>query len=183
MKSVTVAVACLALLAAAGAAQKLPWQTAGGEIGSQAGNPQQLVHFLYPQQVTLPAGKPQTIEMHFRVNEGLHINSHEPRQKSLIRTELMGAEPAGVKIASVDFPPGADYVFQADPSQKLSVYRICSEDAYHDGAGRSSAGGRATLSGLRYEYMFSAAKFAGGDRCDGAVSAPHALWRVVRVRR
>ncbi len=122
MKSVTVAVACLALLAAAGAAQKLPWQTAGGEIGSQAGNPQQLVHFLYPQQVTLPAGKPQTIEMHFRVNEGLHINSHEPRQKSLIRTELMEAEPAGVKIASVDFPPGTDYAFQADPSQKLSVY-------------------------------------------------------------
>ena len=120
MKSVTVAVACVTLLAAAG--QKLPWQTSGGEIGSQAGNPPQLVHFLYPQQVTLAAGKSQTIEIHFRINEGLHINSHEPRQKSLIRTELMEAEPAGVKIASVDFPAGADYAFPADPSQKLSVY-------------------------------------------------------------
>jgi hypothetical protein len=68
------------------------------------------------------AGKPETIEMHFRINEGLHINSHEPRQKSLIRTELIEAEPAGVKIASVDFPQGIDYAFPADPSQKLSVY-------------------------------------------------------------
>lgn len=117
MKLVTVVVACTLLLLGA-QAQKLPWQTPGNEGGS----PQQLVHFLYPQQVTLPAGKSSTIEMHFRINDGLHINSHEPRQKSLIRTELIEAEPAGVKIASVDFPPGADYAFAADPSQKLSVY-------------------------------------------------------------
>lgn len=106
------------MLAAAVAAQKLPWQTSSDE----GANPPQLVRFLYPQQVTLRAGKPATIEMHFRINEGLHINSHEPRQKSLIRTELIEAEPAGVKIASVDFPTGADYAFPADPSQKLSVY-------------------------------------------------------------
>jgi hypothetical protein len=106
------------LLAVGATAQKLPWETPG----SDGANPPQLVHFLYPQQVTLQAGKPATIEMHFRINEGLHINSHEPRQKSLIRTELIEAEPAGVKIASVDFPPGTDYAFPADPSQKLSVY-------------------------------------------------------------
>ena len=27
-----------------------------------------------------------------------------------------------MKIAAVDFPPGSDYAFPADPSQKLSVY-------------------------------------------------------------
>jgi hypothetical protein len=119
VRFVTVAVACGALLlTVGGSAQKLPWQTPG----SDGANPPQLVHFLYPQQVTLQAGKPETIEMHFRINEGLHINSHEPRQKSLIRTELIEAEPAGVKIASVDFPQGIDYAFPADPSQKLSVY-------------------------------------------------------------
>ncbi|MGA7351923.1 MAG: protein-disulfide reductase DsbD domain-containing protein [Acidobacteriaceae bacterium] len=120
MKTVTVAVACGALLLSgvATGAQQLPWQTPG----SEGGNPTQLVHFLYPQQVTLPAGKAATIELHFRINEGLHINSHEPRQKSLIRTELKEAEPAGVTIASVDFPDGVDYAFPADPTQKLSVY-------------------------------------------------------------
>lgn len=100
------------------AGQQLPWQSSG----SEGGNPPQYVHFLYPQQVTVTAGKPQTVEMHFRINEGLHINSHEPRQKSLIRTELIEAEPSGVNIAAVDFPAGVDYAFPADPSQKLSVY-------------------------------------------------------------
>jgi hypothetical protein len=110
-------VACAAFLLS-GAAQNLPWQNPGSEGGS----PQQLVRFLYPQQVTLTAGKPATIELHFRINEGLHINSHAPRQKSLIRTELIEAEPPGVNIAAVDFPQGVDYAFPADPSQKLSVY-------------------------------------------------------------
>jgi Disulphide bond corrector protein DsbC len=114
---VTATVAFVAVLLGA-AAQNLPWQAPG----SEGGNPPQLVHFLYPQQVTLEAGKPQTVEMHFRINEGLHINSHVPRQKSLIRTELIEAEPAGVKIAAVDFPEGVDYAFPADPTQKLSVY-------------------------------------------------------------
>lgn len=99
-------------------AQKLPWQTSA----SMKPADNQLVHYLYPQQVTLPAGKPQTIELHFRINPGLHINSHEPRQKSLIRTELIEAEPNGVKVSAVDFPPGSDYAFPADPQEKLSVY-------------------------------------------------------------
>lgn len=117
MRFVTAAVALL-VLALGSSAQKLPWQTAD----SEGGTPPQLVHFLYPQQVNLPAGKPSTIEMHFRINDGLHINSHDPRQKSLIRTELIVAIPEGVKIPSVDFPAGADYAFPADPTQKLSVY-------------------------------------------------------------
>lgn len=120
MKFVTAAVTCATALLGSTVllAQNLPWQAPG----SEGGNPQQLVHFLYPQQVTLAAGKPATIELHFRINDGLHINSHEPRQKSLIRTELREIEPDGVKIAAVDFPTGVDYAFSADPTQKLSVY-------------------------------------------------------------
>ena len=117
MRFVTATAAFVAVLLTA-PAQKLPWQSAEPEGGA----PQQMVHFLYPQQVTLAAGKAQTIELHFRINEGLHVNSHEPRQKSLIRTELIEVEPAGVKIAAVDFPQGSDYAFPADPSEKLSVY-------------------------------------------------------------
>lgn len=114
------AVAIAALLAGTllVSAQKLPWQTSASV--KPADN--QLVHFLYPQQVTLEAGKAQTIELHFRINPGLHINSHDPRQKSLIRTELIEAEPSGVKISAVDFPAGSDYAFPLDPQTKLSVY-------------------------------------------------------------
>src|SRR2546430_5914039 len=49
----------------------------------------------------------------------LHINSHAPHEKSFIRTDLIMAEPPGLKISSVDFPPGSDYSFAANPSEKL----------------------------------------------------------------
>ncbi len=38
------------------------------------------VVFLYPEQVTIPAGKPTTIALHFRIAPGLHINSHTPSE-------------------------------------------------------------------------------------------------------
>ncbi|HYK35983.1 protein-disulfide reductase DsbD domain-containing protein [Alloacidobacterium sp.] len=105
---------CLGLSCAV--AQKLAWQT------ESKPNDHQLVRFLYPEQVTLPAGKPSIVELHFRVNDGLHINSHTPREKSLIPTQLMVEEPTGVNVASIDFPAGADYSPAFSPSDKLSVY-------------------------------------------------------------
>lgn len=121
MKLVRTAMICAAMLAASLAAtpQKLPWQTSASSGDNQ---PQQLVRYLFPQQVSVPAGQPQTVELHFRINNGLHINSHTPRQKSLIRTELIVAEPDGMKVSAVDFPTGTDYAFPADPAEKLSVY-------------------------------------------------------------
>jgi len=102
VKRVAWAAVCAVLLAAGGApAQKLPWQTGNGQPGVNA----QLVHFLYPQQVTVRAGQPATIELHFRVQQGLHINSHTPPAKSLIGTELKVAEPQGVRVQAV--LPGA----------------------------------------------------------------------------
>jgi hypothetical protein len=108
----------LAVCAAAACSQALPWQSSDNPGGPN----QQLVHFLYPQQVTVQSGTAQSIDLHFRIANGLHINSHTPRQKSLIRTELIVAEPEGVKIPAVDFPEGTDFAFPADPSQKLSIY-------------------------------------------------------------
>lgn len=99
-------------------AQKLPWQTSATASAAT----QQPVRFLYPQQVAAQPGKPDVIELHFRVADGLHINSHTPTQKSLIRTELIAAEPDGVKITAVDFPSGSPYAFPAAPAEKLSIY-------------------------------------------------------------
>nr|WP_286676454.1 protein-disulfide reductase DsbD domain-containing protein [Paracidobacterium acidisoli] len=98
--------------------QKLPWQ----KSGANNGQPPQSVAYLYPEQITLTAGKQGSVEMHFRVKDGLHINSHTPREKSFIPTQLIVAEPSGVKVSSVDFPSGSDYSPAFSPSDKLSVY-------------------------------------------------------------
>ena len=104
---------CLGLQCAV--SQKLAWQ-------SEKKDEHQQVQFLYPEQVTVAAGKSSVVELHFRVNEGLHINSHTPREKSLIPTQLMVGEPTGVNVASVDFPAGSDYSPAFSPNDKLSVY-------------------------------------------------------------
>ena len=117
MLRLLVALAALAAASATVYAQRLPWQTSDTAAANAP-----LVRFLYPQQVNVTAGKPYTIEMHFQIKNGLHINAHVPLQKSLIRTELNAPVISGLKVASIDFPPGSPYAFAADPSEKLSVY-------------------------------------------------------------
>ena len=39
----------------------------------------QAVEYLYPEQVTVSAGKPSAVALHFRIQKDLHINSHTPR--------------------------------------------------------------------------------------------------------
>jgi Disulphide bond corrector protein DsbC len=81
-----------------------------------------MVAFLFPEQISISAQKPTTVDLHFRVADGLHINSHTPREKSLIPTNLAVVEQNGIKVSAVDFPPGTDYSFAFDPNEKLSVY-------------------------------------------------------------
>ncbi len=80
------------------------------------------VQFLYPAQVTVPARHATQIDLHFRVANGLHINSHSPTQKSLIPARLAVVEVPGLNVTAVDFPPGTEYAFQFAPHDKLSVY-------------------------------------------------------------
>src|SRR5271165_3283253 len=80
------------------------------------------VHFLYPEQVSIPAKKLSAVEMHFRVADGMHINSHAPHSKLLIPTNLVVPEMTGMTVSAVDFPAGSDYSFAFSPSEKLSVY-------------------------------------------------------------
>jgi hypothetical protein len=80
------------------------------------------VQFLYPAQVTVPARHATQIDLHFRVSNGLHINSHSPTQKSLIPARMAVVEGPGLNVTAVDFPPGTDYAFQFAPRDKLSVY-------------------------------------------------------------
>ena len=80
------------------------------------------VAFLSPTQVSVPAHRNTQIDLHFRVANGFHINSHAPLDKLLIPARLAVVETPGINVTAVDFPPGTDYALQVAPREKLSVY-------------------------------------------------------------
>jgi hypothetical protein len=98
----------------------LPGEGAGQIVGQ--GNSKQWMTFLGPDTATVAAGKPSTITLHFRINDGFHVNSHTPLSKLLIPTQMVVAEREGMKVATVDFPRGTAYAFSFDPKTKLDVY-------------------------------------------------------------
>jgi thiol:disulfide interchange protein len=117
-----VAVVLAALSLASGplqaGAQKLPWQ----DTPDAGGKTPATVRFDGPEQVSVAAHRPQVVEMHFRIQDGYHINSHTPHEKSFIPTQLMVVDGDGVTVSAVDFPPGTDTSFSFAPKEKLSVY-------------------------------------------------------------
>jgi hypothetical protein len=80
------------------------------------------VTYLFPEQVSLPAGKPSLVALHFRVAPGLHINSHTPSDEFLIPTTFSIPEGSGVKLQSATYPAGTVMALPIDPTAKLSVY-------------------------------------------------------------
>ena len=80
------------------------------------------VEYLFPEQVSVPAGKPSPVALHFRIRQDLHINSHTPRSDYLIPTVFSIPEASGVRLESASYPAGADFTLPVDPATKLSVY-------------------------------------------------------------
>ena len=80
------------------------------------------VLYLFPEQVTVPAGKASPVTLHFRIAEGLHINSHTPKQEELIPTDFSIPAGAGVRLDKAIYPAGSDITLPADPKTKLNVY-------------------------------------------------------------
>jgi hypothetical protein len=80
------------------------------------------VEYLFPEQVTVPAGKPASVALHFRIAPGLHINSHTPAEEELIPTTFSIPEGAGVRLDGAVYPPGTEFHLPLDPKMKLSVY-------------------------------------------------------------
>jgi hypothetical protein len=81
-----------------------------------------VVTYLFPEQVTVAAGKPSPVVLHFRVAPGLHINSHTPSEKYLIPTDFSIPEGQDVRLAAANYPAGTTISLPADPKTKLSVY-------------------------------------------------------------
>ena len=80
------------------------------------------VAYLFPEQVTIAADKATAVDLHFKVADGLHVNSHTPHTEELIPTTFNLAENSGVRLVKADFPAGKDFSLPIDPTEKLSVY-------------------------------------------------------------
>jgi Disulphide bond corrector protein DsbC len=79
-----------------------------------------VVYGAEPQNVA--AGKRSVLELHFRVLDGYHVNSHTPKSELLIPTRIELQPVSGVKADAVEYPSGTSYSFSFDPSEKLDVY-------------------------------------------------------------
>ena len=80
------------------------------------------VTYLFPEQVSVPVGKPSQVALHFRIAQGLHINSHTPSDEFLIPTEFSIPDGLGVRLDAATYPAGTVMTLPIDPTTKLSVY-------------------------------------------------------------
>ena len=80
-------------------------------------------HVAYVSEAqTVAAGKRAVVEVHFRVEDGFHVNSHTPKSELLIPTQIALQPASGVKVAAVEYPAGTAYSFSFDATEKLDVY-------------------------------------------------------------
>ena len=92
------------------------------EKAARSGAKAEAVQYLYPEQVTVPAGKPTPVALHFRIKQGLHINSHAPKDEFLIPTVLSIPDSSGVQLQSATYPAGTEFDLPVEPGTKVIVY-------------------------------------------------------------
>jgi hypothetical protein len=110
------AVALTGLLLGAGI---LTAQT-GNFDASSAKSKSYVIYDAEPQ--TVRAGKPDVLELRFRVTNGFHVNSNTPKSELLIPTKMTLQAAAGVKVEAAQYPAGTTYSFSFSPNEKLDVY-------------------------------------------------------------
>lgn len=99
-----------------------PGQVQETQKAGRTGAKAESVQYLYPEQLSVPAGKSTAVALHFRIKQGLHINSHQPKDEYLIPTVLSIPDSSGVRLESASYPAGAEFTVPVDPSTKLIVY-------------------------------------------------------------
>jgi len=92
-----------------------------GNLDAPAPKPKSFVVYAAEQQ-NVAAGKRSVLELHFRVVDGFHVNSHTPKSELLIPTQITLQPAAGVKAEAIQYPAGTSYSFSFDPTEKLDVY-------------------------------------------------------------
>ena len=99
------------LLAAIGAAQDFP---PGSRVPT--------VKYYPPEITSVYRGHPGALQLQFRIPAGFHINSNQPHQDYLKKTELLLDAPTDIAVEKISYPAGVDRSFPFDPSEKLNVY-------------------------------------------------------------
>jgi hypothetical protein len=92
-----------------------------GNLGAPAAKPRSYVVYSSEEQ-SVKAGKRSVLELHFKVVEGFHVNSHAPKSELLIPTQIALQPAEGVAAEAVEYPAGTSYSFSFDPTNKLDVY-------------------------------------------------------------
>src|SRR3974390_1921238 len=90
--------------------------------GPDFGKRQPTVVYSPPELTSIHRGHLGGVVLHFRIPGGYHINSNQPRQDYLKKTELRVDAPTDIAIAGVTYPAGEDRSFPFDPNEKLNVY-------------------------------------------------------------
>ncbi len=96
-----------------------------GQLGSlDGGTPMRArQHVAYvAEAATVPAGKRAVLELRFHVEDGFHVNSHQPKSELQIPTVLTLGDGGGVKVAAAEYPAGKPFVFSFSPGETLDVY-------------------------------------------------------------
>ncbi len=94
---------------------------AGTLLGQETARPKQTVVYV-AEAHDVPAGKQSVVELHFKVLDGYHVNSHTPKSEFLIPTTLEAKAAEGVKAGVPVYAPGREFSFAFSPEEKLDVY-------------------------------------------------------------
>jgi len=73
-----------------------------------------------PEVAEVNAGKASVVELRFRVDEGFHVNSHNPSSEMLIPTALKLEPAVGVKVLGEEYPKGMAFKLAGET---LDVYQ------------------------------------------------------------
>jgi hypothetical protein len=87
-----------------------------------AGTKRPIVDYQPPEVTTIVRGYPSTVQLNFRIPAGFHINSNQPKQEYLKKTELKMDPPTDIAIEKLTYPEGEDRSFPFAPEEKLNVY-------------------------------------------------------------
>jgi hypothetical protein len=143
----------LFVLAAALASTVMPMARAQDLGFENASKPKTYIVYAAEPQ-TIAAGRKAVLELHFKVQDGFHVNSHTPRSELLIPTNFKLDVADGVKAAALEYPAGTAYSFSFEPNEKLDVY----QGAFTVKLPVVATAGEHTLSGtLRYQACDHAA--------------------------
>lgn len=94
-----------------------------GDLGSgQPASRRQHVE-LETHVIHVPANRPEWVEVRFRIDPGIHINSHQPKDELLLPTTLDLNGAGQVKIVGWEYPAGIPLRLDIGEGEVLSTYQ------------------------------------------------------------